>query len=71
MAFYVLDAENNTIWAGKEHDDAPMVFKNFAAAEKRAKEFAKSEPGKDIQIVETVATVRCAVAKPETMRSQR
>jgi len=69
MPFYILDADNNTLWAGKEQGDGPIKFKTFKAADKRAKGVAECNPGFDIQIVETIAIVRCEVAKPKTKRT--
>jgi len=66
--FYVIDGENNTIWQGKENDDAPQTFKSFDAAEKRAKEAAGYEPGTAFKIVQVVATVACPVQPAKTTK---
>jgi hypothetical protein len=64
--YFVLDGENNTVWIGRDEDDKPQVFKTFAAAEKKAKEFAETAPGENIKIVSVEAVVACDVAKPKT-----
>lgn len=66
--YYVIDGDNNTLWAGKEKDDAPMVFKSFAAAEKRAKEAADCEPGTAFKVVGVEALVQCGVMPAKTTK---
>lgn len=66
--FFVLDGENNVLYAGRENDDAPEAFNNFERAEKRAKEAAKAEPGTAFKIVAVHAVVQCPVAAPETRK---
>lgn len=61
--FYVLDGENSTLWHGREHNDGPQVFKSFAAAARRARAAAETEPGKLYKIVGVEAVVACDVSK--------
>lgn len=67
--FFVLDGEGNTLWQGKEQNDGPQAFATFDAAEKRAREYAKSEPGNAIRVVGVIATVTCDVAPPKTRKT--
>lgn len=64
--YFVIDNENNTVWQGKEQNDAPQVFKSFAAAEKRARETAEATPGEVIKIVGVEAIVICDVMQART-----
>lgn len=66
--FYVIDSEDNTTWHGREKDDCPQRFATFAAAEKRAKELADIEPGKEVKIAKIVGVVLCAVQPAKTRR---
>lgn len=66
--YYVIDAEDNTLWEGKEKDDGPQKFNGFVAAEKRAKEAAECEPGKEFKIVRVEAIVSCGVNPPTTTK---
>lgn len=66
--YYVIDSEDSTLWQGKQKDDAPQVFKSFAAAEKRAKEAAGYEPGKQFKIAGVEAIVECDVGDPKTKK---
>jgi len=63
--FIVVDQENTLSWslrAGSEEG-----FETFAAAEKRAKLLADSEPGWTIRIYSLVATARAPVGAPEVI----
>lgn len=66
--FYVLDGEGNTVWQGKDEDDGPQSFAKFDAAEKRAKEYAKTVPGEDIKVVGVLTVVTCKVGAPESRK---
>lgn len=66
--FYVLDGEGNTLWQGKEKDDGPQSFAKFDAAERRAKEYAKTTPGANIKVVGVLTVVRCDVAAPKSRK---
>lgn len=66
--WYVIDAENNTTWHGREKDDEPEVFKSFEAAEQRAIRAAKAAPGDEIKIVGVEAVVVAAVESPKVIR---
>lgn len=66
--YYVIDGEGNTVWQGREKDDGPQSFATFVAAEKRAKEYADSQPGTEIRIVKVEAVVLAAVTPPKTRK---
>jgi len=66
--FYVLDGEGNTLYHGRDQDDCPQAFGTFAAAEKRAKKFADTEPGTEVRIVKVEAIVLAPVMPPKTRR---
>lgn len=68
--FFVLDGEGNTVWQGKEKNDGPQAFSTFDAAERRAKEYAKTEPGTPVRVVGVLATVTCDVSAPKTRRAR-
>ena len=62
--FYVVDTEDVSLsWDMKK--DRGEQFASKAAAEKRAKECAASEPGRRFEIVQTISEVSCAVAPPK------
>jgi len=64
--FVVIDADGNPSFSAKL--ERPEAFGTKAAAEKRAKELAKSEPGQTVGIyrlcAECVAEVSPPVVKP-------
>ena len=64
--YYVIDGQENTLWEG---DDGPQLFDSFDAAEKRAKEAAACEPGKNFKIVKVEAIVSCSVLPAETRQA--
>lgn len=68
--YYVIDGEDNTLWQGKEKNDAPQKFKTFAAAEKRAMEAAECEPGTEFKIAMVHSVVACPVQAPKTSRAK-
>lgn len=69
--FYVLDEDGNTLWHGRKKNDCPQAFAKFDDAEKRAKEYARSAPGKDIKVVGVFSTVRCDVSPPKSHKPTR
>jgi hypothetical protein len=63
--FYVIDGENHSVsWADEGDPDCGEQFKSEAAAVKRAKALAESEPGKTFLVCKPVKHVSCAVADP-------
>lgn len=66
--YYVLDSEGNTLWHGRDDADKPQSFGTFAAAEKRAKEYADTEPGTEVKIVKIEAVVMASVNKAMTRK---
>lgn len=66
--FYVIDHEDNTLWEGKNQNDAPQRFDTFDEAEERAKKAAISEPGKEFKVVGILAVVSCPIRPPETRK---
>lgn len=67
--YYVIDSENNTLWQGKERDDAPQVFRTFKAAEKRAHEAADCAPGVQFKIAKVVAFVESEALPAKTEKA--
>jgi hypothetical protein len=65
--WYVIEADDNTTWHGREKDDCPERFNSFDAAETRAIRAAKAEPGKEIKIVGVEAIVVAHVEDPKTI----
>ncbi len=69
MTFYVIDTvERSVSWPAKADADKGERFASFKAAQKRAEELASSEPGKTIEIVQSIAEVECAVSKPKVTK---
>lgn len=69
MTFYVIDTVDRSVsWPAKVDADKGERFASFAAAEKRAKAVAGSEPGKIYEIVQSVGEVECPVGKPKVTK---
>ena len=66
MSFYVIDQDNLTSW--NAHREAGEKFKTRKAADKRARDLARSEPGKIFSITQVIATVSCPVGAPQVMK---
>lgn len=64
--YVVIDTEGNASFDPK--GDLPEDFTSFRAAEKRAKEIAKTAPGETIRIYELTAEVTVPVGKIESYR---
>lgn len=68
MLFYVINTDDNSVsWPARENAERGEKFETRKAAEKRAKELASSEPGKQFNIVQLVATVSCPVGKAQVV----
>lgn len=67
--FYVIDAEGNVSYSAKK--DAPEHFKTRANAFQRARELAKSEPGRAVHVVETAEVVMCEISEPKRMATYK
>lgn len=63
MTYYVVDTYDVALsWDMKK--ERGQVFGSRSAAEKAAKQLAELEPGKLFEVVQSVASVSCAVAPP-------
>lgn len=69
MTFYVIDtAARATSWPAKADADKGEVFATLKAAQKRAEQLAKSEPGNKFEIVQPIAEVTCPVGKAKVTK---
>ncbi len=64
--FVVTDGEGNVSWSDKT--EAAESFKTFDAAEKRAKDLAKTAPGETISVYALAAEVGSSVGPVITRR---
>ncbi len=67
--FVVIDTDGNVSFGIYDKRDAePESFPTFAKAEKRAREIAGSEPGKQVKIAEVVCEVIAPVGQIKISR---
>lgn len=66
--FVVIDSDLAISWSRKT--DSAESFSTYAAAEKRAKALAESEPGTVVGIYQLVAETTAPVEKPVTKRRE-
>jgi hypothetical protein len=67
--YFVIDGEGMVSWNGK--DQSPEAFPTLNAAQKRARDLAKSEPGRTVVIAKSFAFVTCEVSPPKVEMKER
>lgn len=67
--YFVIDGDGHVSFSIRE--EAPDAYATLAAAKKRARELAKSEPGHTVVIAQSIAFVTCEVSAPQIAMRER
>jgi hypothetical protein len=67
--YFVIDGDGHVSFNVK--DQSPDAYATLKAAQKRARDLAKSEPGHTVVIVQAIAYVTCEVGPPKMEMRER